>query len=166
MSSDHEGGSSSSKTVLIIVGVIAAVIVLILLACAGIGFFVLKGVQQGVQSIKQAVDDVQLAQAAGDEFLADIAAGQLDAAAEATSQDFLKGQVGSARTNRLKQLQEIVARNPFLKDHTSRSINNLTINPGQTVLHYSVTGPDKSGSCTVTVRKEGDLWKIDGFTVP
>jgi hypothetical protein len=163
MSGEYEQEKSSNKTVLIIVVVVAAVLLVALLACGGLGFLALRSVQQVVQSATQVVNDMKVGQAVADQFLTEIASGQLEDAYSSTS-------AGYQKEHSLEQFKEFIDKNPFLKSQTSQmaTTTNVTQNPTtlQLTLQYSLSGPDKSGTCTLTIVKEGDQWKIDHFTVP
>jgi hypothetical protein len=161
MSSEYEEEKSSNKTVLIIVVAVASVLIVALVVCGGLGYMAFQGAQKAIQSATQIMNDVNLAQATGERFLGDIASGHLEDAYAATSDGYQK-------EHNFEQFKQFIDKNAILKSHTSRAMTNTNFNPNQTqmTLQYSLSDPGKTGSCSLTIVKEGEQWKIDRFTVP
>ena len=160
MNGEDSGSSSATKIVLIVVGVVGGIVVLIILACAGIAYFGMRAVQQVGASAMQLATDVQASQAAAEEFLADIAGGQVDLAYSQTTKDFQARQT-------LQEFRALIDKNPILKTRSSSFLGSQSITGTRAVFRATVSAPDgKTLNCTVTVVKEGDTWKVDRLTVP
>ena len=161
MSSEYERekSSNSNKTVLIIVGAVVFVFVVAIAVCGGLGYFAFRAMQQGVQSVGQLINNVQVAQTTGEQFLTNIAGGDLDEAYAATSQSYQK-------EHTRKQFEEYVEKHPLLKNQASRTTIQMSPMQNQGTLQYTLSGAGKTGSCSLTITKEGEQWKIDRFSVP
>ena len=103
------------------------------------------------------------AQAAADQFVDEIRAGQIDAAYARTTNSFQ-----AIRTP--DQFREFVKQYPALTTYTSRTAGGVFINktPGLTTATVRVTvlGPGNSLSFTLILNKQNESWKVDQFNVP
>jgi hypothetical protein len=158
MSAEPEPSKSSNKA-LIIVGIAAGVIVVVVLVCGGIAYLGIQAFSKVASSAMEMVQDLQSAQSAGEQFLADIAANRLDVAYEATTTTYQKGRS-------LEEFRKLIDQSPALKEHTSRTIQGVNATPPKITLHVTLNGPERSSTCTLQLIKEGDKWKVDQFTLP
>lgn len=146
---------SSNKSVIVIVSVIIGLILIMALVCGGLTLF---GIKKFMPFLQQIVSDTQASQQAGSSFLADIAADKLESAYEATSDSYRK-------TTTIKQFREFVAKNPALVNGTAAMTQIQFLNNVMTVT-FQVNSPQGQTSCTLTLVKQGDDWKVDRFTIP
>jgi len=156
---EEEKPSKSNNTVLIIVVAVVFVFLVAIAVCGGVGYFAIRAMQQGVQSFGQLVNNVQIVQTTGDQFLADIAGGDPGRAYASTSASYQK-------THSRQQFEDFLEKNPILKSHALRTAFQINPAQDQATLQYTLSENGKTGSCSLTVIKEGEQWKVDRFWVP
>jgi hypothetical protein len=152
------GESSSNKTILIVVGIIAGVLLVIVAGCLGAFYLFIQAMKPAVSSMIEMANDMQLAPAAAEAFLSDIAADRLDTAYERTSANYQKRQD-------LEAFRKLVAKYPAFKN-SSATVTNMQMAPGRCTFQFTTNGANGSVSCRVVMIKEEESWKVDQFTVP
>ena len=159
MSAEYNRGDSSNKTVLIVLAIVGGVLVLCILGCLGLFYLGMRTVQQVAASAKQMMEEAQAAQVVAERFLADLGDGQVDFAYKETTQQFQARQT-------LEQFRAFVDRNPLLKKRTSSNVWAQSNTPNLVTFQASISTTGGQLNCTIHVAKEGDVWKVDRFTIP
>jgi hypothetical protein len=160
-----DGGNATAKIAIII----GAVVLGVVLVCGGVTYLVVKAVskvgEEFTKSIGEAVKNLEasMSESAADAFLDDVRNGQFDDAYLNTTAEFQK-------TLPKEKLQALVAKYPFLKAKNEDDTLPLTLVHKGTVEHrYEATSESgrkkRATKVTIVVRKVGEEWKIDRFTV-
>ena len=151
--SGHKRRGSTAKTLIIIFSIIGGFAFLAILVCGGFIFW-------GIRSFG---GDMAGAQAAADQFINEIRAGQTDAAYGETTNNF-------QAIKTLDQFREFVKQYPALTTYTSRTSGGVFINktPGVSIatVRTTVIGPGNSLSFTLILNKQNESWKVDQFNIP
>jgi hypothetical protein len=172
---DYERGNrerrSSNKSTLVVLGIGAAILGVGLLACGGLVYLAAKvigegmaaistNMQQAMQQAQQMQQEMQAVETTADAFLGDIAAGRLDGAYARATKDFQARQT-------LPQFRAFVSQNPALKKYQANSLDepNFT-SPLSATFEGTVPGPNGDIAFTLVLIKDGQLWKVDRFTIP
>jgi len=168
---DFRRPRSSSKSPLIVFGIGAVVLGVCLVACGGLFLLGMKAfqntmagfstsMQQAAQQAQQMQQDFGLAQSTADSFMQDLAAGRFDSAYARTTKDYQSRQT-------LAALRAFVSQNPALKNYESNSLDepNFT-NFVSATIEGTVTGANGEVAFTLVLNKDGQVWKVDRFTIP
>jgi hypothetical protein len=162
---------SSNKSTLVVLGIGAVVLGVCLLVCGGFAYMAAIAIrdgmtgfsttmQQAVQQAQQMQQDLQITQTTADGFMQDVAGGRLDAAYARTTKDFQAGQT-------LAEFRAFVNQNPALKNYKPDSMDKPTFTaPLSATLEGTVRGPNGEVAFTLGLMKDGQVWKVDRFTIP
>ncbi len=160
MNEDQPAGTSTTKIVLIIVLAVGLPVIGLVCCCGGIGIW-------GLKMLKE----IPAAQASAEAFLRTLSENQIDAAYQSTTANFKS-------TTSLDGFRKFIAQYPELNSPFNFTLGNSTINTlpqgTRAVIRATITdrprADDKrnprSITCTITLAKENDVWKVEGFTVP
>jgi hypothetical protein len=157
MSRGAEESSSGNKTILIVVCIVVAVLLVLGGTCIGLGYLFFRAMGPMMSSAMQMAQDMQMAPVLAEEFMSDLAANQVEAAYDKTSQNYRK------RVS-LEAFRKLIDKNPALKQG-ARELTNVQINPGVSTLSYTIHAPEGDTSCTLQLNKEGQGWKVEQVTI-
>jgi hypothetical protein len=99
------------------------------------------------------------AQTVAEEFLQDVAGGQVDGAYASTTRNFQTRQT-------LPQFREFVSQNPALQKYDADSLDEPTMTPRSATFAGTLAAPNGDVGFTLVVIKEGLVWKVDRFAIP
>jgi hypothetical protein len=162
---------SSNKSTLAVLGIGAVVLGVCLVVCGGLVYLAAIAIrdgmngfsttmQQAIQQGQQMQQDVQLAQTTADAFMQEVSGGRLDAAYARTTKDF------QARRT-LPQFHDFVNQNAALKNYQPDSMDDPTLTPQlSATFEGTVLGPNGEIAFTLVLIKDGQMWKVDRFTIP
>jgi hypothetical protein len=180
MTQDEPEPKPKRRTWLIVLLAVGIPLLCVVLCCGGLGIF---GWNMGKDLFKDLYAAVPSAQA----FLEGLAAKGNDgnqpnaqpAEAKGAPNDPVAKRVeaiyqttssGFKAAVSLQQFRDLVAKYPVLTDGGTISFSGMRIveQPGgkRAVINVSVANANNSIACTVTLVKENEVWKVDGFTVP
>jgi hypothetical protein len=154
-----------------VLGIGAVVLGVCLVACGGLAYLAATifqntmagfstSMQQAMQQAQQMQQDVGLVQSTADSFMQDIAAGRLDSAYGRTTKDYQSRQT-------LAALRAFVSQNPALKNYEAGSLGepNFT-NFVSATIEGTFAGVNGEVAFTLVLIKDGQVWKVDRFTIP
>src|SRR5262245_7471665 len=159
MSTDGSGGGSATKIVLIIVGVVGGVLVLCVLGCIGIFYLGMRTVKDLGEKAMERIELEQAARVVAEAFLMDLCDGKVDAAYTQTTAAF------KTRLT-LQELKDLVEKNPTFKKRSNSWVFAQNPTPDLVVFQGTINSPQGSVNCTIHVVKEGNVWKVDRFSIP
>ena len=146
--------SSRRKTALpLILALVGGGVILLVLVCGGIVFWLFRGLNE----------EVPIAQASAEAFLGDLRANRIDAAYDQTTSAF------QGRTSP-EQFRAFLKAFPALTTHesTSLALQGMHTGSGGIFARFSASllSPNGASSCTVTLSKQGEAWKVHHLHVP
>jgi hypothetical protein len=148
---------SGNQTVLIILLVLGGLGLVVILACAGIAYYAFTLVKDVGGAIQAGLEDVQHSRKAAEAFLADVRANRLDAAYQATTDDFRK------RMNR-QGFDEFVRRNPTFGQATDIEDTDWGPALGKQAAYteFALKRPGRQNpEYALKLVKEAGAWKVD-----
>jgi hypothetical protein len=161
---EHQTQRSSNKSLLLILGIGAGVLGVCLVICGGLVYLGLKAwsdaVSSGMAMANSLPPGMEDSEEVAEQFMSDLADGRVDLAYARTTKEFQARQP-------LPQFRAFVGRNPALKNYESDSLVPTNSSPAMVTFEGSVTGPNGAEvSFTIQVIKDGEVCKVNRFTIP
>jgi hypothetical protein len=155
-SDEGESNSPSSRrksSLPLILALIGGGVLLLVLVCGGVVFSLFRGLSQ----------EIPAAQASAEVFLQDLRANNIDAAYAQTTPEF------QSKTSP-EEFRAFLKAFPAFTTHESSSLAFQGMHTGTggsyARFHASLLSPNGASSCTLTLRKQGEAWRVHHLNTP